>query len=82
MWEALLARDWAIAYDISGPLSLLIDMQTSLDAFVAVEKHILKRQGVLASAVARGPVAYHLDDESRGEIDRLVERLTTVVGRD
>jgi len=82
MWEALLARDWALAYDVSGPLSLLIDMQTSLDAFVAVEKHILKSQGVLSSTEVREPVDYRLDDESRREIDRLVQRLTTVVGRD
>jgi dihydrodipicolinate synthase/N-acetylneuraminate lyase len=75
MWEALATSNWSLAYDISGPLSLLIDLQTSLDAYVAIEKHLLWRQGVLASTLARGPLGYRLDDETRDEVDRLFELL-------
>jgi dihydrodipicolinate synthase/N-acetylneuraminate lyase len=75
MWDSLRAGDWALAYDISEPLALLINLQTSVDSFVAIEKHILERQGVIRSAKARGPVSYVLDDETRDEVDRLVERL-------
>jgi 4-hydroxy-tetrahydrodipicolinate synthase len=75
MWDSLRAGDWALAYDISGPLALLINLQTSVDSFVAIEKHILERQGVIRSTKARGPVNYVLDDETRDEVDRLVERL-------
>jgi len=77
LWRALQAGEWALAYEISGPLALLIDLQTSLDSYVAVEKHILWRQGVLASTAARGPTSYDLDDETRDEIDRLVDRLSS-----
>jgi 4-hydroxy-tetrahydrodipicolinate synthase len=75
MWDALASANWPLAYAISGPLSLLIDLQTSIDSYVAIEKHILKRQGVLASTFARGPLGYHLDEETRAEVDRLFELL-------
>jgi len=75
MWNALQSANWSLAYNISGPLSLLVDLQTSIDSYVAIEKHILKRQGVLVSAAARGPLGYNLDDETRDEVDRLFELL-------
>lgn len=79
LWTALVTDDWSRAYEISGPLSLLVDLQTSLDAFVAVEKHLLFQQGVLPSSVARGPVGFDLDAESREGVDLLVERLRGAV---
>jgi hypothetical protein len=48
-------------------------MQTSLDAFLAVEKYLLVKQGVFKSARVRGPVGYALDDETRREVDRLFD---------
>jgi 4-hydroxy-tetrahydrodipicolinate synthase len=75
MWAALQSANWSLAYAISGPLSLLIDLQTTIDSYVAVEKHILKRQGVLSSTYARGPLGYTMDDETRDEVDRLFELL-------
>jgi dihydrodipicolinate synthase/N-acetylneuraminate lyase len=71
MWQALNAGEWPLAYALSGPLSLLIDLQTSIDSYVAVEKHLLCRQGVLASTLARGPLGYTMDEETRDEVDRL-----------
>jgi dihydrodipicolinate synthase/N-acetylneuraminate lyase len=75
MWQALNAGNWTLAYAISGPLSLLIDLQTSIDSYVAVEKHLLRRQGILDSTLARGPLGYRMDDETRDEVDRLFELL-------
>src|ERR1051325_11601920 len=40
LWRALRAGDAARADRIHGPLAALISMQTSLDAFLAVEKHL------------------------------------------
>jgi dihydrodipicolinate synthase/N-acetylneuraminate lyase len=80
MWDALNAGDWSLAYDISGPLSLLIDLQTSIDSYVAVEKHILQRQGILTSTLARGPLGYTMDGETRDEVDRLFEKLQFAAG--
>jgi 4-hydroxy-tetrahydrodipicolinate synthase len=52
-----------------------VSLQTSLDAFLAVEKHLLVRQGVFRSERVRGPVGYVLDAETRREVDRLFDRL-------
>jgi 4-hydroxy-tetrahydrodipicolinate synthase len=60
---------------INGPLTSIIALQNSLDAFLAVEKHLLVRQGVFRNELVRGPVAYRLDDETRREVDRLFDLL-------
>lgn len=75
LWRALEAGDAAKADSIHGPLAALISMQTSLDAFLAVEKHLLVRQGVFKSARVRGPVGFQLDVETRNEVDRLFDRM-------
>jgi dihydrodipicolinate synthase/N-acetylneuraminate lyase len=79
MWEALTNHDWSRAYQIVGPISSLVNLQNSLDAYVAVEKHILHSQGVMASTLAREPIGYTLDDESGAEVDRLVGRLRQMI---
>jgi dihydrodipicolinate synthase/N-acetylneuraminate lyase len=76
LWEALQSGDQRRAYQILLPVSALIAMQTSLDAFLAIEKYLLVRQGVLPSARVRGPVGYTLDDETRREVDRLFDLVT------
>ena len=75
LWKALEAGDTQRADQIHGPLAALISMQTSLDAFLAVEKHLLCRQGIFRNTRVRGPVGFHLDDETRREVDRLFDRL-------
>ena len=44
------------------PLAALVSLQHSLDAFLAIEKHLLVRQGVFTNTLVRGPVGYTLDD--------------------
>ncbi len=75
LWRALEAGDGEKADRIHGPLAALVSMQTSLDAFLAVEKHLLVRQGIFTSTRVRGPVGFHLDDETRREVDRQFDRL-------
>ena len=75
MWEALNEGDWETAYGISGPLNSLISLQTSIDSFVAVEKYLLLKQGVIQSSKSRGPLGYFLDPETELELDRLYEVL-------
>jgi len=79
LWRALVAGEEDAAYRISGPLAAMVAMQSSLDAYVAIEKHLLVRQGVLPNEVRRGPVDFDLDAESRAEIDRLLDRLRAAV---
>ena len=75
MWRALRSGNETRAYRINAYLALLINLQTSLDSYVAVEKHLLWRQGVLERTDARGPVGYVLDEETAREADRLLDLL-------
>jgi dihydrodipicolinate synthase/N-acetylneuraminate lyase len=79
LWDALEAGDFVAADRIHGPLSALISMQSSLDAFIAIEKHLLVRQGVFVRADMREPVGYRLDVETAAEADRLTDQLSMVV---
>ena len=80
LWKALTEGDQERIDAINGPLSSLISLQTSLDAFIAVEKHLLVRQGVFTSARVRGPVGYRLDPETTAEVDRVFDLLQAAVG--
>lgn len=71
LWRALQAGDDRRAYRLSLPISSLVAIQHSLDAFLAVEKHLLVKQGIFKNTLVRGPVGYTLDDETRHEVDRL-----------
>jgi 4-hydroxy-tetrahydrodipicolinate synthase len=79
LWAALTAGDYPRAYRIAGPLALMVSMQTSLDAFVAIEKHLLVRQGVFSTATMRGPVGAGLDGQALDEVERLFELLQSAV---
>ena len=79
LWRALEAGDEARVNRISLPLVSLVSLQSSLDAFLAIEKHLLVRQGVLRNTVVRGPVGYTLDEETRREVDRLFDLLSDAV---
>jgi 4-hydroxy-tetrahydrodipicolinate synthase len=75
LWQALQAGDWDLATRIHGPLASLVSLQTSLDGFLAVEKHLLVRQGVFPRETVRGPRGFRLDPETRREVDRLFDLL-------
>ncbi|MFD2082742.1 4-hydroxy-tetrahydrodipicolinate synthase [Actinopolymorpha cephalotaxi] len=79
LWRALTTGDYDRAYRIAGPLTQLVSLQTSLDSFVAIEKHLLVRQGVFTSAAVRGPVGGGVDGRMYAEVDRLVDLLRTAV---
>ena len=80
LWNALAAGHTEKADRIHGPLAALISMQTSLDAFLAVEKHLLVRQGIFKNTLIRGPVGFRLDAETTREVDRLFDRMIEAVG--
>ena len=73
------AGDEARINRLSGPICAIVSMQNSLDAFLAVEKHLLMRQGIFRNALVRGPVGYILDDETRREIDRQFDRMIEAI---
>jgi dihydrodipicolinate synthase/N-acetylneuraminate lyase len=79
LWQALQADYQTRADAIAFPLASLVSIQHSLDAFLAVEKHLLVRQGVFRNTIVRGPVGYRLDEETISEVDRLFDILLSVV---
>lgn len=79
LWRALKANDRAAIDRISLPLIALVSLQTSLDSFLAVEKHILKRRGIFNNTLVRGPVGYVLDEQTRREVDRLLDMLLAAI---
>lgn len=80
LWRALESGDTARVDRVSAPLSALLSLQGSLDAFLAVEKYLLVKRGVFPSAAIRGPVAWRLDELTRHEVDRLFVLLMCAVG--
>lgn len=81
LWRALAAGDDAAAYRVWLPLAALVSLQHSLDAFLAIEKHLLVKQGVLNNTLVRGPVGYTLDPHTRDEVNRLFGMLLAAVDR-
>lgn len=79
LWRALEDGDLATAARIHEPLSALVSLQTGLDGFLAVEKHLLCRQGVFRNEIVRGPRGFVLDEETRREADRLFDRLQEAI---
>ena len=79
LWRALESNDTNRINAINGPLTSMISLQNSLDAFLAVEKYLLNRQQVFRNEIIRGPVSYRLDNETRMEVDRLFELLKIAV---
>ncbi len=80
LWRALESGDDAQAAAIHEPLSELVGLQKSLDAFLAVEKHLLVRQGIFRNEIVRGPVGFRLDDETRSTVDAAFDRLMEAAG--
>ena len=79
LWKALQTGDETRTYHISLPLSSLISLQNSLDAFLAIEKYLLVKQSIFKNTLVRGPVGYVLDEETRREVDRLFDLLKHAV---
>jgi dihydrodipicolinate synthase/N-acetylneuraminate lyase len=79
LWRALQTGNETAAYRIWLPLAALVSLQHSLDAFLAIEKYLLVKQGVFSNTIVRGPIGYSLDEPTRLEVDRLFELLMTAV---
>ena len=81
IWRALERGDDDRAYEVYFPLSAIIThMLPSLDAYLAIEKYLLVKQGIFKNQRVRQPAAYDLDPDTAAEVDRLYERLMRVLG--
>ncbi len=77
LWNALQRRDERAIYRLYLPICALVSLQlqAGLDGFLAVEKYILAKLGLFASDARRKPFAWELDEETRLELERLLEQL-------
>jgi len=79
LWNALEKKDLSTAKAIHTPLAKLISYQTSLDAYVAVEKYLLVKQGVFVNTNQRGPVGFKLDEQTKSKIDLAYSELAAAI---
>jgi len=80
IWRALKKGNEDRAYEVYFPLAAVVILQTgSLDTFLAVEKHLLVKQGVFRNSFIRRPVSYVLDRHTAAEAERLYDRLCAVL---
>jgi 4-hydroxy-tetrahydrodipicolinate synthase len=79
LWKALENKDLKSAQAIHTPLAKLISYQTTLDAYVAVEKYLLVKQGVFINTNQRGPVGFNLDQETKNMIDIAYNELAAAI---
>ena len=77
LWHALGSGDEETAYRIHFPIASLvsIQMQAGLDGFLAVEKYLLKKRGMITTTTRRQPYYWEMDEETTAEVDRLFDRL-------
>jgi 4-hydroxy-tetrahydrodipicolinate synthase len=79
LWKALENKDLSTAQAIHTPLAKLISYQTTLDAYVAVEKYLLVKQGVFINTNQRGPVGFKLDQDTKAKIDLAYNELAAAI---
>ena len=79
LWRALESDDADRALSLQESIVPLLNLVSSLDSYVAVEKHLLRRQGVFPDARQRGPVDFAFDPTTHAEVDRLFDRLQAKV---
>jgi dihydrodipicolinate synthase/N-acetylneuraminate lyase len=83
LWRALVRGDDDTAYRLYYPICAIValQLQAGLDGFLAIEKYLLAKSGLFATARRRRPYSWELDAETAAEIDRLTERLGQELAR-
>ena len=79
LWNSLESGDFESAKQIHQGISELIEFQQTIDAYVAVEKYLLVKQGIFTSARQRGPVSTILSESTKAGIDRVFEKLISMI---
>jgi len=79
LWKCLEVGDLDKARQIHTPVAKLVALQTTLDAYIAVEKYLLLKQGVFINTNQRGPVGFRLESETKEKVDDAYNELIKVV---
>ncbi len=81
LWHALEAGDEERTYALYFPICAIaaIQLQGGLDGFIAIERYLLTKRGIIPPQTPRAPFTYDLDDQTRSEIDRLFARMQSAL---
>lgn len=53
-------------------------MMNSVDYYLSIAKHLLKRRDLITTTHVRGPSKHVLDPESQAEVERVYDHLLTL----
>jgi 4-hydroxy-tetrahydrodipicolinate synthase len=81
LWRALQRGDENAIYRLYYPICAIValQLQAGLDGFLAIEKHLLVRQGLFTTASRRQPNSWELDRETAAEVERLMTHLDRAI---
>lgn len=81
LWRHLQAGNLPAAEEIHSRLVALVSLMHNLDAYIAIEKFLLREQGIFLNEKRRSPVGYEMDEETRQDVRRLYKALKRACGR-
>lgn len=76
LWRLLKEGRAAEARQLAYPLSyLMCHMMNSIDCYLGISKHLLKRRGLMANTHIRPPIDYHVDEATLREVEIVYDAL-------
>jgi dihydrodipicolinate synthase/N-acetylneuraminate lyase len=79
LWKALEQDNWPLINKIGGAIAALVNLMPNLDAYIAIEKHLLMKQRVFLGITKKQPTGFILDQETRDEAERIFDYLRELV---
>ena len=78
LWNSLVAGDWKRVNLINGAIANMVNLMPVLDAYIAIEKHLLLKQGVFINTNKVEPVSFTFDLETKTEAERIFAYLEEI----
>jgi dihydrodipicolinate synthase/N-acetylneuraminate lyase len=78
LWDSLVAGDWDKVNLINGAVANMVNLMPTLDAYIAIEKHLLQKQNVFKSTYKFEPVSFIFDAETQAEAERIFNYLLKI----
>ncbi|SFI96681.1 dihydrodipicolinate synthase family protein [Planctomicrobium piriforme] len=81
LWKALETNNESVIRQIAPLIGSVIalQLQAGLDGFLAIEKYLMVKRNLFATARRRAPTAWDLDRETAQEVDRLFADLNNAL---
>jgi len=78
LWDSLLVSDWKKINLINGAIANMVNLMPTLDAYIAIEKHLLRKQNIFKNTLKIEPVSFTFDKETQAEADRIFDYLDKI----